>query len=248
MKASGFNGQIRMMVYGSDNLTHRILKEKGIQVYKFDLDNHVVIDRFRDLPSVVSDLSPETWVLFPDVGDIVFQYNPAHFLLGVHEDIVCANEGVRFSQNDWTNKNLLDSFPGYYDWLKYEFFYNAGSIAARAGILSRLSKEIYDLCKTVPNGKNHDQAAFNILVRQPRYCDRTLFLSPNDAWCFCGASSVFLKPGVQSNYEADPVIIKDGICFAQPNLLTCMFHHYNRNISVMRTVTRRVDLDYNRRR
>jgi len=219
------------------------MERRGIQTHVRKLTGkQIVIDRFRDLATLLDDIDPDTWIVFPDVGDIVFQYNPRHYLESVSKDIVVTHEGVLFSGNKWMLNNLYESFPKYAEGLKDKFFFNAGSIAAKAGILSQMSEHIYKLCLENQNATSHDQTAMNILLHNnPVYRKKTLFLSPNDPWCFCGASSIFARPEDAKNYLSDPVTVQNGICYSRPNVKTCMFHHYTRNKNIARQVITQVN-------
>lgn len=245
LKATGFSGEIQMLAYNIQLKDIRRMKQVGITVHQRDLTHpQVVVSRFLDLARLLRTINPDQWILFPDVGDIVFQYNPAHFLAGVKKELVLAHEGVLFSGNRWTDSNLRESFPDIYVQLKSTFFYNAGSMAGRARILSMLSERIYDMCMQRPDARSHDQAAMNYLVREEPFLSRTLFLGPNDQWCFCAASSIMAAPQDARNYSGGPVQIAGGRCYVRPGLVSCMFHHYDRNPRIKDDVIKSVNRRY----
>lgn len=249
LKASHFTGDIHLMCYNIAPNTLKRLKQVGIQTTRYGAMTHpqVVISRFGDLVPILKALPPDRWVILSDVSDIVFQYNPMHYLANVRKDIVVAHEGVVFSGNHWTDNNLMNSFPKLYDQLKDSYFYNAGSIAGRAGILAQLCDSIYKMCQSNHGARNHDQAAMNWIIRHQPFVDRTLFTGPNDGWCFCAASSIMAKPEDSMNYQGKPVKIVGGWCMVKPGLRTCMFHHYNRDKRIAADVLKIVERRYVRR-
>jgi hypothetical protein len=196
------------------------------------------------------------------VGDIVFQYDPRKFLLfetfawipvkdpesivpvGVSQSIVVASEGVKFKDNRWTRDNLRMSFPDFYDYMCELPFYNAGSFAAKAGILRDLAHETFAICMTKSDCRSHDQAALNILLQSAKYRDQTLFTGPNDTWCYCAASSMFASPEDAKGFRDNLPVVRNGKCYVKGEYLTCMFHHYIRDRETTRQVRRWVEREY----
>lgn len=244
LKMTGFQGEIHMLVYEVDSITLRKMQEAGIIVHLCKLQaKQIVVGRFHDLAELCKTFAPDDWVVFPDVGDIVFQMNPADFLAKVDADvsIVVASEGIRFKGNQWALHNLLESFPEHYANMHWRKLYNAGSVAAKAGWFHILASETYELCMTKPDAKSHDQAAMNIVLREDhKYNFETLWLDANEGWCFCAASSIFAKPEDKPGYYEAPPVIKDGKCYVEAGL-SVMFHHYTRDAATKRDVLKWVN-------
>lgn len=243
--ATGFTGELHMMCYGIDTQTRSRLQQYKFNVHVNKLEGkQVVVDRFRDLAKLLENFG-DRWVLFPDVGDLVFQWNPISFLSTVKQDIVVAHEGVTFSQNRWMMNNLETSFPSYVKQLRDKYFYNAGTMAARANIFKELAEKIYDLSvnEAETEAKSHDQTAANILLYQKHFSRRTLFLGPNDMWAYNAASSMFAEQEDAQHYKFELPTIKNGRCITG-DIIPCMFHHYPRNKEISRQVRNRVNFDY----
>lgn len=248
LMASGFNGEIHMMCYNINTQTKAQLKRAGIKVHEFKLTGkQVVVDRFRDLPILLKQFPTDQWVIFPDVGDLVFQYNPAEFLISLNssQSIVAAHEGVLFKDNQWMANNLKTSFPQYEKRLWNEFFYNAGSIAARAEVFCELAEGTYRMCinDALEGATSHDQTAMNVMLHKNKR--RALLTGPEDIWAFNGASSMFAQPGDAENYKFKMPVVKGGICLINDQeQKPCIFHHYTRDKKTTREVHTRVKNSY----
>lgn len=248
LNLTGFNGDIHMMCYDIDVGTIRLLEQNGIIVHNFELTSpQVVIDRFRDLPKVLKDIPAKQWVVFPDVSDIVFQYNPVTFLSSVQDySLVVAHEGVKFQGNKWMLNNLRTSFPAWANMLKDKYFYNAGSIAARTSTFMNLASEIYLMCtsQATKGSTSHDQTAMNIILYD-QYLRDALLTGPNDLWAFNGASSLFSTDQEdKANYKGKPVRIANGWCFNNDTKKPCILHHYTRISTYRAQVQMRVDRQF----
>jgi hypothetical protein len=241
LQLAGFEGEIHMLVYEADQWAIDQLCEYGIQVHPGRLTNQVVIDRFRDAARLAGTLAEETWVIFTDVDDLVFQRDPAEFLAQVPQDksIVVASEGVTFSGKAWARENLRKSFPEHWKQMAGELLYNAGSLAVRAGTLVRLGEEIYQMCARKPRARNHDQAALNILLREPRYQEKTLFTKVDGGWCF-NAAPLFASAVDRKSYKDEFPSIDEGKCQFKNGLVPVMLHQYTRNVRVQQEVEERV--------
>lgn len=242
--AVNFKGQIHMLVYGDHGVV-RALRRKNVIVHQCQLTHpQVVVSRFLDLAELCKTLPKDLWVISSDVSDIVFQWDPAIFLDSVEENIVVASEGIRHDGNEWVVKNFNEAFPEYWKNLKDKQLYNAGSVAARAGVMAEFAQEIYDLSMQRPHFRSHDQAAMNILLNEERYKKQTLFVDVNGPWCFCAASSMLAKPQDKKNYLGKPVTVKNGVCYTKPNTMVCMFHHYDRDPILATSVRNHVHQEY----
>lgn len=248
LRASGFTGQIHMLCYGLDMTTLKALEDHGIHTHLCSLDNEqLVIRRFRDIANISKQFPDSTWIVFADVGDIVFQSNPEVYLDTIPEDksILVSSEGVLFKSNKWAKENLERSFPDKPE-LMDEFIYNAGSIAVRAETMRRFGRDIYNMCKERPQARAHDQAAMNLLIRDS-YRKDTIFEDPLDGWCYNGASSAFAKPEDRAGYLFQiPLIDKEGKCYLEDQKMPVLFHHYARDPVLARRVRSWVSVAYDK--
>ena len=247
LRLSGFEGEVHLIEYPTiplspstatspqmrraSNLGGMAQREKII-MHQCELKaRDLVVGRFLDLANLCKTFPRGAWVVFTDVGDIVFQRNPEAFLESVPEgkNIVAASEGIRFKSNEWVRNNMLAAFPDQWEAMKDELLYNAGSIAARAGVFAELAANVYAMCMDAQRGARfQDQAALNCLLRHERYARQTLFTRANDGWCFCAASSTFAKPEDKKGYEERPAVIRGGRCYVEAGE-PVMFHHYSRD-------------------
>ena len=241
LRLTGFKGDIYMLYYDIDPVTVETLEKYGILLRACERRRpQVVIDRFFDLNMLLTEFQEEGWVVFADVGDIVFQTNPEDFLAKVPagKKLVTVSEGIHFKDNRWTDKNLKDSFPEYYETMREQTVYNAGTIAAHTNTFSNLALEIYDMCCQVPEARSHDQAAFNILL-QKDYLERAHLVTANGGWAHMAASSSFANTTDRGGYTEKFPTIHGGQCITN-NILPCMFHHYTRHPVTDRQVKRRI--------
>ena len=243
---SGFTGEIQMIDMGNPYETGKRMDEAGILVshwmpfYK----RPAIVERFDALSKIISKskLPDEEWVIFTDSDDVVFQRNPSDYLrtIPLYCSIVAASEGVHFEDNRWAKDNLLKSFPAHYESMAKHFYYNAGSIAVRAGLLPVLCKDIVDLCDTQPLANKHDQASFNILLTQEKYKNQSYLVAPDDGWAFCGASSLFGSSlADRKGYKYRLPYMDSGLCRTSLGAIPVIFHHYTRNSTIAAQVVAR---------
>ena len=232
IRKSGFTDDVHMIDLGLDDDTVDKMTKAGIIVTTFVPTKRAnIVERFNSLATLILKMPPDTWVIFSDADDLVFQKNPIDYLKIVpsYHSIVVATEGVRFRENEWARGNLLHSFPKKYNELSDKFFFNAGSIAGKAKILGEICKETVKLCDSSTTGQKHDQAALNILLYSEKYFSQVHYTKPDDGWCFCGASTIFAKQNDRKTYHGIPPRIIDGVCKTSKGIIPVMFHHYTRN-------------------
>jgi hypothetical protein len=242
IRKSGFEGDVYMIDLGMDSETVNKAITAGIIVKSYPCTKRAnIVERFNSLSALLLDLDPNTWAIFSDSDDLVFQRNPVDYLKTVplYYNFVVSSEGVLFRDNSWTRENLISSFPEHYESLANVFFYNAGSIAGKAKVFAKLASKIVELCDTAAEGQKHDQAALNILIYSPEYKSQVLFTDLSDEWCFCGASSIFANPNNRRKYTGLPPRIIDGLCKSSKGYIPIMFHHYTRNTAIKEQVLKR---------
>jgi hypothetical protein len=197
-----------------DNDTIEKLNNYNIKFLYEDNKNfkRIVVERFRSYANLLSKVKYDFVFLF-DLGDIVFQKNPADWVkekLGNYK-IVAGSECIKYENEKWAENDFKQSFGYFFDLIKEKPTYNAGSFA---GIQDRIK----DLCMNIFSmSYMHqyfapDQAAFNFLI-QTAYKNDTYFASFSDQWCCqCGTTLDPTKMNVEpysfSKYilESKPII------------------------------------------
>ena len=244
---TGFDGEVHLLTYECSPLTIKSMLDVGIIVHPCPVDTgQVVIDRFNDLSILCLKFNPTDWVIFADVGDIVFQSNPEHFLEDSFDSpfkLIVASEGILFEGNSWTDNNLKVSIPEEYETMRNCLVYNAGSFAGTANLIIYLATRIYEESVRRLPAQKHDQAVFNVLLRGDEYIQgHTLFTGAMDGWCHCAASSIFCSKENQAAYLEKLPVIRNGKCYVGDGTkLVCLFHHYTRDRETTRKVKKWVD-------
>jgi len=241
---AGHTGCVTMMVRNLTARTRRWLEQAGVDTREVHGSRlQIVVDRFKTLADYCDELDPDDWVLAVDTTDIVFQRHPCGFLNTVPRDkrIIVASECIQFQFNWWTSRNMVESYPEHWRTMKDELLYNAGSIAGRASDLGELARDVYEMSLTRPHAKGHDQAAMNILLRTPKYRDRTLFARANDGWCYCMAST-WCASEHERRWLQEPLCRFNGhVCVTENGTIPVMLHHYNRDKRINRIVRKAVE-------
>ncbi len=123
---SGFDGRRIMIVMNSDTDTAERLAQKNFAIVTFEREGTritydsggipVHVGRFFHIWHVLHSLAQHDrprFVITTDVRDVVFQSNPSrglesNFMPG--KEILTGSEGIRYSDEPWGNRNLLDAF------------------------------------------------------------------------------------------------------------------------------------------
>jgi len=72
---SGFLGKKVMLVYDVPQQTIDYLKSKGWELYGGELQQHIILQRFRDVYKLLDNYLDET-IIWTDVKDVIFQQRP----------------------------------------------------------------------------------------------------------------------------------------------------------------------------
>jgi hypothetical protein len=75
IEQSGFKGGKVMLVYDVPSETIEYLKSKGWELYGGDLQQHIILQRFRDAYKLLQTYEDET-IIWTDVKDVIFQKDP----------------------------------------------------------------------------------------------------------------------------------------------------------------------------
>ena len=248
---SGFKGEIHMLVYAEDPQTLMKLKDLGIRLHLCRLNNgeQLVVRRFKDLAVLCHTFAADDWIIFADVGDIVFQRNPQIFIDTYKTSVrmIAASEGVTFSGNSWTDKNLRESLPRLYEKMKDLQVYNAGSFAGEAAFVGSIAQKVFDISMAL-KAQKQDQVVFNQIIQLNKTLSaQILFVPPDYEWCHCAASSMF--PGKhRSEYLGRKPMIRNGRCYCGSGNLAFMFHHYTRDRITTQQVRRWITVQWNQRK
>lgn len=183
IEQSGYTGEKLMLVYEISNDTIEYLKSKGWSLYGSELQQHIIVQRFRDMYVLLQSLQTDV-IIWCDVKDIVFQKNPTEWLdNNMKGDILAFSESLIFDHDSWAHINAGTSFPIEWEWLKNEEIYCAGTIVGRKDAIKDLFIDIYRWSLTTANpGQLADQAAYNILLRLHQFKDKVQFVKQQEGF------------------------------------------------------------------
>lgn len=183
IEQSGYTGEKLMLVYEISNDTIEYLKSKGWSLYGSELQQHIIVQRFRDMYVLLQSLQTDV-IIWCDVKDIVFQKNPTEWLdKNMKGDILAFSESLIFDHDSWAHINAGTSFPIEWEWLKNEEIYCAGTIVGKKDAIKDLFIDIYRWSLTTANpGQLADQAAYNILLRLHQFKDKVQFVKQQEGF------------------------------------------------------------------
>lgn len=183
IEQSGYTGEKLMLVYEISNDTIEYLKSKGWSLYGSELQQHIIVQRFRDMYVLLQSLQTDV-IIWCDVKDIVFQKNPTEWLdKNMKGDILAFSESLIFDHDSWAHINAGSSFPIEWEWLKNEEIYCAGTIVGKKDAIKDLFIDIYRWSLTTANpGQLADQAAYNILLRLHQFKDKVQFVKQQEGF------------------------------------------------------------------
>jgi hypothetical protein len=151
-----------------------------------------VVTRFKayhDLfLSLYGELQSLEWVIAVDAKDVVVQRDPNEFLDKCAQRIVAGAENVLYKDEQWGRDNITRSFPDKWvtDYMMHRKIYNAGTFAAKMITLPDLCWHVF-LLSMNSQIHNPDQAAFNLLLHQPSWSNKTRFAEYDSDWALqCG--------------------------------------------------------------
>ena len=257
IKKSGFNGDIVIVGTNLKKATIDKLNDEGVTLSlygRMNADGDVTapnnnaphVERFFYLWNYLNIVSEEyNNVITTDVRDVVFQTNPSDWL----EDnmmgplLVASSEGMRYENEPWGNKNLLDAFgPFFHNQLKGSLIYNVGVLAGELQSMKGLLSFIFHLSVNRPI-PIVDQAVFNFIINQPPFCYDTLFTNNSDAWAIqlgttigavqsgkgdLGQMFVNTPDKYKEIYEDNQPVVEDGVVKTTEGKPYCIVHQYDR--------------------
>jgi hypothetical protein len=235
IERSGFNGDKLMLVYEISEDTISYLNEKGWILIQSEPQQHIILQRFRDMYQVLNDYQTDV-VIWVDVKDIIFQKDPTHWLNeNMRGDILAFSESLKFGDEEWARLNAGTSFPIEWEWLQYKEIHCAGTIVGKKEAIRDLFIDIYRWSLTTSNPQQlADQAAYNILIHLHQFKDKVQFVKQQEG--FAAQLHLKLKKGDTLPYtETLPNI--DGIEVKNENgELYTLVHQYDRNEELKRLI------------
>lgn len=239
LNKSGYTDKKIALVYNLKSDVIDFLKSNGWELYEGTLNEHVILQRFKDgyyiLKNIVKESVLNEYVLWLDIKDVIFQKNPSNWFYEIkpeHEKQLFAfSECVRLKDDDWATVNCGTSFPMEWEYIKDEISYCAGSIAGTTNAIADLFIEIYRWSKTSANPTQlSDQAAYNILLRMEHFKSITQYV-PQSSGFITNLGTVLIKKDYFKENLTEPTPIIDGSQIINPHTHHPFYvvHQYDRD-------------------
>jgi hypothetical protein len=170
---------VKLCLYGKQTPEGDVVAQQGGAPHVerfFHIWNYLDSEKFDDYEYVITT----------DTRDVIFQEDPVKWLSSTYDHnydlLVCSSEGMRYLNEPWGNKNLLEAFgPFFHGKLKNKFIYNVGTIAGDYDTVRGLMLMIFQMSINRPI-PIVDQAVFNFLINTYPY-DRIAHKTSNfEAW------------------------------------------------------------------
>lgn len=231
IEQSGFGGKKIMLVYDVPNETIEYLKSKGWELYGSELQQHIILQRFRDAYKILELYWNET-IIWTDVKDVIFQKDPTDWIeKNMKKEIMAFSECITFKDDDWAVVNAGTSFPIEWEWLQDKTSYCAGTIVGKGFALKDLFIEIYRWSMTSENnGQLSDQAAYNVLINLNHFKENVQFVNQEEGFA-TQLGTVLIKKNQFGDklLEPTPLFDKDAIIRNQNKESFVIVHQYDRD-------------------
>lgn len=180
---SGFKGGKVMLVYDVPHETIDYLKSKGWDLFGSELQQHIILQRFRDAYKLLENFEDET-IIWTDVKDVIFQTDPSVWIeKNMSKEILSFSECITFKDDEWAVVNAGTSFPMEWEWLQNKTSYCAGTIVGKGYALKDLFLEIYRWSMTSSNPEQlSDQAAYNVLINLNHFKENVQFVDQEEGF------------------------------------------------------------------
>ena len=238
---SGFNGDKVMLVYDVPTETIEYLKSKGWELYGGVLNEHIILQRFKDMYAILTDYKPESkyeWIIWTDVKDVIFQKNPIEWIENnkKYTRLFAFSESVKLKDDSWAVVNTGTSFPMEWEMgLKDKISYCAGTMVGDKKYIRDLFLQIYHWSKSTANtGQLSDQAAFNVLIHLEQF-NSTQFV-PQEKGFATQLGTVWMKKDSLPLLEPTP-IYKGGKFYNQNGEEFVIVHQYDRDPQIKKEIT-----------
>lgn len=228
---SGFKGGKVMLVYDVPQETIDYLKSKGWDLYGSQLQQHIILQRFRDAYKVLDNYLDET-IIWTDVKDVIFQKDPTEWIVeNMSSEILSFSECITFKDDDWATVNAGTSFPMEWEWLKEKTSYCAGTIVGVGHALKDLFLEIYRWSMTSSNPQQlGDQAAYNVLINLNHFKENVQFVNQEEG-LITQLGTVWVKRNQFGDklLEPKPILNEGGLLTNQNGDVFSIVHQYDRD-------------------
>lgn len=231
IEKSGFKGNKMMLVYDIPQETIDYLKSFGWDLFGSTLEEHIIIQRFRDAYKLLENFQNET-IIWTDVKDVIFQKDPTSWIeKNMNKEILSLSECIKFKDDDWATVNAGTSFPIEWEWLQNKTSCCAGTIVGKGYALRDLFLEIYHWSKTGSNpGQLADQAAYNILINLNHFKENVQFVKQEEGLATqLGTVLIKKEQFGDTLLEPTPIITDDFVITNQKGEVFPIVHQYDRN-------------------
>ena len=231
IEKSGFRGDKMMLVYDVPQKTIDYLKSFGWDLFGSTLEEHIIIQRFRDAYKLLENFQNET-IIWTDVKDVIFQKDPTSWIeKNMNKEILSLSECIKFKDDDWATENAGTSFPIEWEWLQNKTSCCAGTIVGKGYALRDLFLEIYHWSKTGSNpGQLADQAAYNILINLNHFKENVQFVKQEEGLATqLGTVLIKKEQFGDTLLEPTPIVTDDFVITNQKGEVFPIVHQYDRN-------------------
>lgn len=210
IRKTGFEGDVAIVGTNMTKDTIDRLTKEGVilSLYGKQKENGDVVSHENSAPHVErffyiwnflnSTKEDYRYVITTDSRDVIFQSNPSLWLENglVFHSVVASSEGLRYKNEPWGNKNLIDTFgPYFHDTLKDTLINNVGVIAGDLEYVKGLMLFIFQMSINRPI-PIVDQAVYNFIINTPPFFNDTWFTTNDDGWAVnLGTSIEAVKAG-----------------------------------------------------
>ena len=238
IEKSGFRGNKMMLVYDVPQKTIDYLKSFGWDLFGSTLEEHIIIQRFRDAYKLLENFQNET-IIWTDVKDVIFQKDPTSWIeKNMNKEILSLSECIKFKDDDWATVNAGTSFPIEWEWLQNKTSCCAGTIVGKGYALRDLFLEIYHWSKTGSNPDQlADQAAYNILINLNHFKENVQFVKQEEGLATqLGTVLIKKEQFGDTLLEPTPIITDDFVITNQKGEVFPIVHQYDRNSQLKQKV------------
>ena len=230
IEETGYKGKKIMMVYEVPQETIDYLKSKGWDLYQNELQQHIILQRFRDIYKLLEQF-PNEEVIWCDVKDVIFQKDPSDWIeLNMDDPILSFSECITMKDDPWACVNSGTSFPMEWEWLQNKVSYCAGTIVGESGYLRDLFINIYRWSMTSSNPDQlSDQAAYNVLINLNPIADSVQKVNQEEGFV-TQLGTVLVKKDEFKDVllEPTPIVDENYIVKNQKGEPFCLVHQYDR--------------------
>lgn len=191
IKDTGFKGDIVLCVSDMTQETQDKLHNEGVILCVYGdnttrLPPHVI--RFFQIWNYL-ETNPDTYanVVVTDTRDVIFQKDPSQWLYenlpwNKGRELVTSSEGLRYKNEPWGDKNLMDAMgPYFHKMFRENMIYNVGTIGGHYHEVKDLLLVLFQMCVNRPVAIC-DQAMFNFLIQQEPYKSIIRPTDNSDTW------------------------------------------------------------------